>query len=333
MRFLKVCFFLAIVACFTLLFACSSKNEELIKVELGEVTRSIFYAPQYVAISEKFFEDEGLDVELTTTWGGDTTMTALLSDGIDIGLVGAETSIYVYAQDANDPPKSFAQLTQTDGTFLVSRHQTADEFEWDDLKGSVFLGQRAGGMPQMVGEYVLRQHGIEPHEDLELIQNIDFGNIASAFASGTGDYVQLFEPTATEFEQQGIGYIVDSFGTQANNIPYTVFMAKESYIEENTEVIEKFTRAIYKAQKWVQEQPADVIAKSIEPFFEDTDFDTIVQVVERYRDQGSYAEVPLLQEEDWYLLQEIMEQSGELPMEIPYEELVNTEIPLKIMNE
>src|SRR5690554_5103514 len=197
-----------------LLAACGEK--ELQDVKVGEVTRSIFYAPQYVAISEGFFEEEGLDVDLTTTWGGDTTMTALLSDGIDIALVGAETSIYVYAQEANDPAINFAQLTQTDGTFLVSR-EPVDDFDWDDLKGSVFLGQRAGGMPQMVGEYVLRQHGIDPHEDLELIQNIDFGNIPAAFASGTGDYVQLFEPQASQFEQDGIGHVVDSFGTQSGN--------------------------------------------------------------------------------------------------------------------
>lgn len=334
MKWMKLVIFLIVcIGSLIYLFVFKDENEGLTKVELGEVTRSIFYAPQYVAISEKFFEDEGLQVELTTTWGGDTTMTALLSGGIDIALVGAETSIYVYAQDAIDYAINFAQLTQTDGTFLVSRHQKADEFEWDDLKGSVFLGQRAGGMPQMVGEYVLRQHGIEPHEDLELIQNIDFGNIPSAFASGTGDYVQLFEPIATQFEQEGIGYVVDSFGTQSGNIPYTVFMTKKSYMEENKEVVEKFTRAIYKAQQWVQEQPAEVIARSIEPFFEDTDFDTIIQVVERYRNQGSYAEAPLLQEDGWYLLQEMMDQSGELPMEIPYEELVNTEIPTKIMKE
>lgn len=312
---------------------CSTEDDGLTKVELAEVTRSIFYAPQYVAISEGFFEEEGLDVELTTTWGGDTTMTTLLSGGADIALVGAETSIYVYAQDANDPAINFAQLTQTDGTFLISR-EPIEDFTWDDVKGSTFLGQRAGGMPQMVGEYVLKQNGIDPHNDLEeLIQNIDFGNIPSAFASGTGDFVQLFEPQATQFEQEGIGYIVDSFGTQSGNIPYTVFMAKQSYMENNEETIEKFTRALYRAQQWVQENPAHVVAESIAVFFEDTPLETIEQVVERYRDQGSYAETPILQEDAWYLLQEIMEEAGELPREVSYEELVITSIANKIMNE
>ncbi len=314
-------------------FSACSTDDDTTEVRLAEVTRSIFYAPQYVALSQGFFEEEGLDVELTTTWGGDTTMTTLLSDGADVALVGAETSIYVYAQEANDPAINFAQLTQTDGTFLVSR-EPIEDFEWDDLKGSTFLGQRAGGMPQMVGEYVLKQNGIDPHEDLEeLIQNIDFGNIPSAFASGTGDFVQLFEPQATQFEEDGLGYIIDSFGTQSGNIPYTVYMAKESYLNDNEETVEKFTRAIQKAQVWVQEQPADVVAEAIADYFEDTSLEVIEQVVERYRDQGSYAETPLLQEEAWYLLQEIMNEAGELPQEISYEELVNTDIPTKIMNE
>src|SRR3954462_5589560 len=175
------------------LVACNTGNSgdqtKLEKVRVAEVTRSIFYAPQYVAIEKGFFEEEGLQIELTTTWGGDKTMTALISDSADIALVGSETSIYVSAQGSTDPVINFAQLTQTDGTFLVSRKRI-EHFEWEQLNGSTFLGQRKGGMPQMVGEYVLKKHGIDPHKDLNLIQNIDFANIANAFISGTGDYVQ-----------------------------------------------------------------------------------------------------------------------------------------------
>ncbi|WPK14033.1 ABC transporter substrate-binding protein [Lysinibacillus louembei] len=174
---------------FFLLGAC--QQEKLTEVRVGEVTRSIFYAPLYVAIEEGFFEEEGLKVDLRTIAGGDKTMTALLSDGIDVALVGSETSIYVNAQEANDPIINFAQLTQTDGTFLVAREEI-DDFSWEMLKGSVFLGQRKGGMPQMAGEYVLRQHGIDPHNDLELIQNIDFANVATAFASGDKKHYYIF---------------------------------------------------------------------------------------------------------------------------------------------
>ncbi len=245
----------------------STGTEKLEKVRLAEVTRSIFYAPEYVALAKGFFEEEGLDVELTTTFGGDKTMTALLSGGADIALVGSETSIYVYAQGANDPVINFAQLTQTDGTFLVSREKI-DNFSWDLLKGSTFLGQRTGGMPQMVGEFVLKKHGIDPHQDLTLIQNIDFANIATAFGSGTGDYVQLFEPQASIFEKEGKGHIVASFGTESGHVPYTTFMTKESYMKENKEIVEKFTRAIYKAQQWVESHSSAEIAEAIQPFFQ-----------------------------------------------------------------
>ncbi|RKL66801.1 hypothetical protein CR203_13270 [Salipaludibacillus neizhouensis] len=314
-----------------ILTACD-QEEELREVKLAEVTRSIFYAPQYVAISEGFFEEEGLDVELTTTWGGDTTMTALLSDGADVALVGAETSIYVYAQEANDPPINFAQLTRTDGTFLVSR-EPVEDFEWEDLKGSTFLGQRKGGMPQMVGEYVLKQHDIDPHNDLELIQNIDFANITSAFASGTGDYVQLFEPQATLLQEEGVGHIIESFGTESGEVPYTVYMAKQSFIDEDPETMEKFTRAIYKAQQWINEEDPSTVAESIEPFFEDTSLEIIEQVFINYNEQGSYAPSPLVNEEGWNNLQSIMDEAGELPEEVPYDELVNREFADQIMSE
>lgn len=312
-----------------LLAACGEK--ELQDVKVGEVTRSIFYAPQYVAIEKGFFEEEGLNIELSTIPGGDKTMTALLSDGIDIALVGSETSIYVTAQGANDPIKNFAQLTQTDGTFLVSREKI-DDFSWDMVKGSTFLGQRKGGMPQMVGEFVLKNHGIDPHNDLQLIQNIDFANIATAFASGTGDFVQLFEPTASIFEQEGVGHIVASFGEESGHVPYTTFMTKDSYIRENSEVVEKFTRAIKKAQDYVYEAPAEDVAKAIQPYFENTDLELIATVVERYRAQESFAKDPILDEEEWDNLQNIMDEAGELPRRMDYRDLVNTTFAEKALN-
>ncbi|ARK31799.1 ABC transporter substrate-binding protein [Halalkalibacter krulwichiae] len=310
--------------------ACSFGGSSKETIRVSEVTRSIFYAPLYVAISEGFFEEEGINLELTTTWGGDNTMTSLLSGGADVALVGAETSIYVYAQQAIDPAINFAQLTQTDGTFLVSREKL-DSFEWDDLKGQTFLGQRKGGMPQMVGEHVLRQNGIDPHRDLNLIQNIDFGNVPSAFASGTGDFVQLFEPQATMFENEGIGHIIASFGTESGTVPYTVFMAKQSYLQEEEEKLVAFTRAITKAQQWVDEQPSDVIAEAIVDYFEDTDLELIEQVVDRYKSQGSYATSPLLQPDAWDNLQLIMDQAGELPQRVEYDQLVNTSIAEKVL--
>jgi NitT/TauT family transport system substrate-binding protein len=312
------------------LSACTTNDNQ--KIRVAEVTRSIFYAPFYVALEKGFFDDEGLEIDLTTTWGGDKTMTALLSDGADVALVGSETTIYVYAQGSKDPVINFAQLTQTDGTFLVSREKI-DNFTWDQMKGKTLLGQRKGGMPQMVGEYVLKKHGIDPHKDMELIQNIDYANIASSFQSGTGDFVQLFEPIASMFEQQGTGHIVASFGKQSGKVPYTVFMTKNSYLTKNEEVIEKFTRAIYKAQQWVSTHTTEEIAQAIKPYFEDTDQSLIEMVVERYKSQGSYATDPILDQEEWDNLQNIMDEAGELPKYVEYEKLVNTELANKVMKE
>ncbi len=314
--------------------ACTNTNKtgKLEKVRLVEVTRSIFYAPEYVAIAKGFFKEEGLDIELSTAFGGDKTMTALLSGGADVALVGSETSIYVYAQGSNDPVINFAQLTQTDGTFLVSREKI-DHFSWDLLKGSTFLGQRTGGMPQMVGEFVLKKHGIDPHQDLTLIQNIDFANIPSAFASGTGDFVQLFEPQASIFEKEGKGHIVASFGTESGHVPYTTFMAKESYMKENKEIVEKFTRAIYKAQQWVDSHSSDETAEAIKSYFPDTDLGLISTVVDRYKEQGSFATDPILDEDEWNNLQDIMDEAGELPQEVDHKTLVNTDIANKVKAE
>jgi len=315
-----------------ILSACGAGEESKTSIKLAEVTRSVFYAPQYVALEQGFFKEEGLDVELQTTWGGDKTMTTLLSDGADVALVGAETSMYVYGQESKDYAVNFAQLTQTDGTFLVSKEPQPD-FEWDDLKDSTFLGQRKGGMPQMVGEYVIKQHGIDPHNELNLLQNVDFANIPGAFASGDSDYVQLFEPTASVFEKEGKGHVIASFGEESGQVPYTVFMAKSSFIEEDEEAIKKFTRAIYKAQQWVEEHSGEEIAEVIEPYFEDTDLGILATSMERYKGQNSFATNPILSEEGWNHLQEMMDEAGELPDDVPYEELVNTNIADDVMNE
>lgn len=322
MRKIKVASWLFI---FLLVFLSACSSNEITEIKLAEVTRSVFYTPQYVALENGYFEEEGLDVELQTTWGGDKTMTALLSDNADIALVGSETSIYVYAQDASDVVINFAQLTQTDGTFLVAKSEKPD-FEWEDTKGSTFLGQRKGGMPQMVGEYVLKKYDIDPHADLDLQQNIDFANIPGAFVSGDAEYVQLFEPTASMFEKEGKGHVIASFGEESGLIPYTVFMTKESYIEENEDVVKKFTKAIHKAQKWVEETSAEEIAEVVQPYFEDTEVEMLASSIERYKEQDSFATSPLLSEDAWDNLQDIMEEAGELPKHAPYEELVNTDI-------
>ncbi|ANE47665.1 hypothetical protein SY83_16785 [Paenibacillus swuensis] len=305
-----------------LLSGCSGGKEESTKIKIGEVTRSIFYAPQYVALTEGFFEEEGLEVELTTTPGGDKTMTALLSNQIDVALVGSETSIYVSLQGAEDPVINFAQLTQTDGTFLVAREPVAN-FDWASLKGTTFLGQRKGGMPQMAGEFTLKKKGINPQEDLKLIQNVEFANIPAAFTSGTGDFVQLFEPQATLLENEGKGHVIASFGAESGQLPYTVFMAKESMLKDRKDSIQKFTNAVHRAQLWVQEHSVEEIADAVAPFFENTDLEVVRNVVKRYKEQGSYATDPIIDEAEWGNLQDVMKEAGELDGPAEFKELVN----------
>ncbi|MFF2089756.1 ABC transporter substrate-binding protein [Paenibacillus sp. NPDC058174] len=304
------------------LAGCGNGSSEKTKVTIGEVTRSLFYAPQYVALAKGFFKDEGLDVELTTTAGGDKTMTALLSGVIDVALVGSETSIYVYQQGADDPVINFAQLTQTDGTFLVARNAD-DAFDWNKLKGKVFLGQRKGGMPQMAGEFALKKHGIDPHNDLELIQNIDFANISAAFASGTGEYVQLFEPTASIFEKEGKGHVVASFGVESGHLPYTVFMTKQSFIKKNKTTVQKFTNAIHKAQLWVAENDAATIADAVLPYFDNVDRDILISSIDRYKQQGSYASDPIIDEAEWNNLLDVMTTAGELKARTEHKAIVD----------
>lgn len=321
---------IGLIGLFILLSACQQNKTTSIK--LAEVTRSVFYAPQYVALEKGFFSDEGLDVDMQTTWGGDKTMTALLSDSADIALVGSETSVYVYSQTSRDYAINFAQLTQTDGTFLVAK-EAIDDFSWDLVKDKTFLGQRKGGMPQMVGEFVLKKHAIDPHADLELLQNIDFANIPGAYVSGDSEFVQLFEPTASTMEKEGKGHIVASFGEESGLVPYTVFMAKKSYLEENEGNIKMFTKAIYKAQQWVDEHEPEEIAEVIQPYFDDTDLDMLAVSIERYKNQNSFATDPILTTDGWENLKNIMDAAGELPGDAPYEDLVNIKIAEDIIND
>ncbi|BCG59559.1 ABC transporter substrate-binding protein [Paenibacillus sp. URB8-2] len=306
----------------SLLAGCGGGKSETVKVKVGEVTRSVFYAPEYVALSQGFFKEEGLDVELQTIPGGDKTMTALLSGAIDVALVGSETSIYVYQQGSDDPVINFAQLTQRDGTFLFAR-QDHPNFDWSELKGSTFLGQRKGGMPQMAGAFTLKKKGIDTSADLKLIQNIDFANIASAFASGTGDYVQLFEPQASIFEREGRGKVIASFGVESGYLPYTVFMAKSSFIGKNSDTVQKFTNALQKAQLWVKQHSPEEIAGAVVPYFENTDRDIVVSAIKRYKEQDTYALNPVIDDKEWNNLLDVMENAGELKERVPASKIVN----------
>lgn len=314
----------ALVLCLVLLaglFAGCGKKENR-KITVSEVTHSVFYAPQYVAINKGFFEEEGLELELINGQGADKVMTAVISGHVDIGFAGPEASIYIYNEGREDYAQVFAQVTQRDGSFLVGR-APEENFDWASLKGTHVLPGRKGGVPYMAFEYVIRQNGLIPGQDVNLDDSIQFATMAAAFVAGTGDYVTIFEPTATEMEKQGQGYIVAAVGDEAGEIPYTAYFANKSYIEENPKVIQSFVNALYKGQKWVMEHDSREVAEALQPSFPDTDLDILQTVVERYRDIGAWSETPVMKQSAFDRLQTVMETAGELEQKAPFDKVIN----------
>ena len=307
---------------------CNKDDTNVITV--AEVTHSVFYAPQYVALSEGFFEEEGLKVKVVTTPGADKTMAALLSKDAQIGLMGPEASVYVYNNNQKDYAINFAQLTQRDGSFLISREDIED-FEVSMLKGSEILGGRAGGMPVMILEYILKSNGLTVGRngadgDVNVRTDVQFDALSGVFVSGVGDYVSLFDPAATTIEQTGEGYIVASLGELSGNIPYTAYSCLKSYLNKNEDKVEKYTKAIYKAMKWVEVHDAREIAMSIQKYFTDIDFETLVMVVDRYKSCDVWSHTPVLEESSYNKLLDIIELAGELEKRVDYNRIVNTNI-------
>lgn len=255
-------------------------------------------------------------------------MTALISGEADIGFMGPESSIYLYQEGNTDYAVNFAQLTQRAGNFLVSR-ESIDDFSWDMIKGKDLIGGRKGGMPQMILEYVLKSHGIDPEKDVNLVQNIDFANTSGAFTGGTADFTVEFEPSASLLEEQKAGYVVASLGVDSGYVPYTCFSAKKSYIEKNPEIIQSFTNAIQKGLDFVAEHDSEEIAKIIKPQFPDTDMELLTKIVERYASQDTFKENTVLEEDSFLLLENILDEAGELKEKVPYENLVDNQFAEK----
>lgn len=306
------------------LVGCQKKEEGLVNLTLNEVAHSIFYAPQYVAIELGYFEQEGISLTLVNGAGADNVMTALISNEADIGFMGSEASVYVYSEGASDYAVNFAQLTQRAGNFLVGRTENPS-FTWADLKGTEVLGGRAGGMPEMVFEYILKQNGIDPEKDLNIVQNINFGLTAGAFSGGQGDYTVEFEPFATALELEGKGHVLASLGLDSGYVPYTAYCVKKSYLEKNPEIIQKFTNAIQKGVDYVNTHTAEEIASVIAPQFPETDKKNLETIVARYLEQDTWKENVIFEKESFELLQDILESAGELKERVPYETLVTTQ--------
>ena len=319
---LSILIVIIIVTVSMIITKTTNSNDEMQTIRVSEVTRSVFYAPQYVAISEGFFEKNGLDIELTTGQGADKVMTAVLSDQCDIGFAGPEASIYVYNEGKQDYTEVFAQLTKKDGSFLVSKDNETN-FSWENLKGKTIIPGRKGGVPYMTLEYVIKKNGMNPQTDMVLDDSIKFDLMAGAFTGGEAEYVTLFEPTASLVEQEGKGYIVASVGEAAGEIPYTAYFAKKSYIEQNEDIVQKFVNSIYEGQKWVKEHSSREIAESIASFFPDSDIELLEKVIQRYKDIDVWNETPVLESQSFELLQTVMQEAGELSQKAPYDKVVN----------
>ena len=320
---------ITIITCIVILILClilcifyiSKESNDLTKVKVAEVTHSVFYAPQYVAIENGYFEEEGLNIELTLTSGADNVMAAVLSKDADIGLSGSEATIYVYNKGEKDYIKTFARLTQKDGSFLISRKEIKD-FKIEDLKGKYVIGGRQGGMPEMTLEYALKQNGIDPKKDLTIDTSIDFASMAGAFIGGTGDFVTLFEPLATKIVNEGYGYKVKQLGTLTDNVPYTAYNARTSYIENNKEIIEKFDKAIKKGLDFVNNNKSEDIANIIMNQFPDTSYNDIKNAIDSYKKNNTWPKTTNFSENDFNHLQDIVIEAGFLDKKVSYKDLI-----------
>ena len=300
------------------------ENSGLKRITVAEVAHSVFYAPQYVAHGLGYFEEEGLEVEIVLTSGADNVMSAVLSGDVDIGFSGTEATIYVYNGGEKDYVITFAGLTQKDGSFLVSREKY-DDFKLEDLKGKTVLGGRVGGMPEMTFEWALRKNNIDPVRDLNIDTSIAFAAMEGAFIGGNGDFVTLFEPNATSVEKQGLGYVVAYVGSYGGAVPYTAYNAKSSFIENNSELIEGFSKAIDKGLKFVKDNDAKVIAENIISFFPDTSLDDLTTMVKRYKESDAWRDTIAINEEEWKHIQDIMMASGELDEYVSFDKLIYDE--------
>jgi len=313
-------FIIILLISLSVLFNKKEKNN-LIKLKVAEVAHSIFYAPSYVALHNNYFKEMNLDVEIILTPGADKVTAAVLSGDVNIGFSGSEATIYVYNQGEKDYLKTFAGLTQKDGSFIVSREKI-DNFKLSDLKGKTYIAGRIGGMPEMTLEYILTKNKINPKTDLTLDTSVAFAAMEGSFIGGNGDFVSLFEPSATKIEQEGYGYIVANLGELGGTVPYTAYNAKKSYIENNKDIIDKFTKAIQKGLDYVHTHTSKEIAEVIKDEFPDIGISDLATVIERYKSVDTWPTTTLFTEESFNHLQDIMINANQLDKKVNYKDLV-----------
>ncbi len=321
-----------ILACFLAIIPFTGcKKQDKNTIRINEVTHSVFYAPLYLAIENGYFEDEGLKIELTNGGGADNSMTALLSGTADVGLMGPETVIYVYNQGKADYPKVFGQLTQRDGSFLVSRNDEPD-FDWNNLRGKEILAGRKGGVPAMTFEYVMNQMGMYDGVDFTMNYDVQFNLMTSAFISGTADYCTVFEPTASEYQENGTWHVVASVGEKSGEIPYTSFIALGSYIKNNQGKLEKFIKALKKAYEFIETHTEYEVAEAIVKQFPSTTIKSFETSIKSYKQIDAWKTDLQATEESFTRLQDIMDNAGELSARVPFSKIVDNSIARKVFS-
>ncbi len=309
-------------------FVACKKNKDIIRI--NEVTHSVFYAPLYAAINLGYMEDEGIKIELENGGGSDKSMAALLSNNADIALMGAETVIYVVAQGSTDNPMIFGQLTKRDGSFLVSKVDEKDTFDWKtSLANKKVICGRRGGLPAMTFEWVVNQNGLTNGTNITLDTETSFTMQVPVFEADGGDYCTMFEPTATEFEEAGKGYIVGSVGEYSGEIPYTCFMAKPSYISQNPEKIEGFLRAIKKAYVYLMTHTDLEGAEALKPSF-DSSVESLAKAVKSYKEIDAWCATPEMNQVAYRNLLTVLNNAGELEGTVAFNKVVDNTYALKI---
>ncbi|MEG1711317.1 MAG: ABC transporter substrate-binding protein [Clostridia bacterium] len=328
----RILFLLAVVmavVCFCLVGCIDEPIKTRDKIVLNEVTHSIFYAPQYLAIALKYFEEENIEITLVNGGGADKSMTALITGEADIGLMGPEAAIYVYLEGKVDHAVVFGQLTKRDGSFLVGRNEEKG-FDYSNLAGKHIIMGRKGGVPAMTLQYVLNKHGYTDGVNITMDYSVQFNMLAPAFSSGTGDYVPLFEPTASTIVKQGKGFIVSSIGAESGEVPYTAYMATKSYVTKNAVKLERFLRAVNKATTYLNNNDNEKIAELLMPFFDGTSKAEIVATLISYKANDTWMKTPSMTKDSFERLQDIMQNANELPKRSPFEKVVDNSIANKI---
>jgi NitT/TauT family transport system substrate-binding protein len=315
---------IALSALFALypLSACSKENDGMETLKINEVTHSVFYAPLYLADALGYFKEENLKIDLTNGGGADNVMSAVLSGETDIGFCGPEAALYVFIGGSSDVPRVFGQLTKRDGSLLVSR-KAEPSFQWSDLKGKEILAGRKGGVPAMTFEYILNNHSLYNGTDVTLNFDVAFNLMTSAFEAGTADYCTMFEPTASEYENAGKGYVVASVGEASGEVPYTCFLAKNSWIEKHESAVSGFLRAVTKGVKYVNENAASAAAELLTAYFDDTSASSLTAAIERYKTIDAWVSNMAMTEESFTRLQDIIENAGELERRVDFSDLVD----------